>query len=127
MPLPTGKWIASIGGKRQSLAINAVDDSGQVSGNLPDIPSVINGVWDEDGQKLTLFGLQVQEIGENVPAPFILTAYLFSDPINLTGVSGSVIFTLTGTIEYYALNDPIGLNPSARRSVFGWYAQIGID
>jgi hypothetical protein len=130
LPLPTGTWITSIGGKRQSLEIISVDDSGQVVGQvrlLPDALISLYGVWDEDGQKLTLVGSQGQGGEGEVPAPFMATAYLFSDPINLTGVTGDVIFTLCGQIEYFALNDLFGLSPSARRSAFGWYAQIAID
>jgi hypothetical protein len=132
LPLPTGTWITSIGGKRQSLEISSVDASGQVVGGVRLLPTALitlNGVWDEDGQKLTLVGPLVPVAPGDLRAPFIATAYLFSDPINLTGVIGSVIFTLCGQIEYFAQNDPdpLGLSPSARRSAFGWYAQIGID
>ncbi len=123
MPLPTGTWIANFGGNRRSLVIDSVDASGQVSGSILEIPSPIRGIWDEDAQKLTFFSSAVLARFST----FVATAYLFSDPINLTGTTGSVIFTLAGAVEYYAFRDFLGLNPSARRSAFGWYAQIGVD
>ena len=122
MPLPTGNWIANFAGRTQPLVITSVDPSGRVSGTLPNLQSQVSGAWDEDGQKLTFILVSAFQA-----ANFMATAYLFTDPINLTGVVGSVIFTLAGQIEYYALQDSLGLNPTARRAAFGWYAQIGVD
>jgi hypothetical protein len=125
VPLQTGTWIANFGGRRHSLAINAIDSAGQVSGMLVEIANPIRGIWDEDGQRLTFFA-SISQVG-GTAGTFVATGYLFSDPINLTGATGSVIFTLAGSVEYFALQDTLGLNPSARRSAFAWYAQIGVD
>jgi hypothetical protein len=64
-------------------------------------------------------------------------AYLFTDPVKLLGVNGSVVFTLTGSATTFRpaggrtpagpIFQPFGPFATAKRSVFGWYAQIGIE
>ena len=124
MPLPTGTWIASFAGSAVRLAITSVEPSGMVSGQVLNTGNPVSGAWDEDGQKLTFVVLPTAALRA---ATLVATGYLFTDPVNLTGVVGSVVFTLAGQIEYYALDDFFGLNPTARRAAFGWYAQIGVD
>jgi hypothetical protein len=119
MPLQTGTWTANLGGSVVQIQINSVDPSGTVLGNVG--AAEAGGLWDEDAQKLTLMLTQAQ-----LP-PSLLTGYLFTDSVNTVGVSGSVIFTLAGYCENFSAAVALAIRPTAKRSVFGWYAQIGVD
>jgi hypothetical protein len=122
MPLQAGSWTANFGGVPSQLQITGVDAQGNVSGSIAGNP--ISGFWDEDSQRITLL---------RAPSPGfqLFVGYLFTDPINLTGLTGSVHFTLTGYVEDFSMQAQapthIGPPPSAKRSVFGWYAQIAVD
>jgi hypothetical protein len=81
----------------------------------------IRGFWDEDGQKILLLATAGTLA---IPVILVFTGYMFTDPMNTTGVTGSVIFAIAGEVESFgAANEAT----SARRSTFGWYAQIGVD
>ena len=114
MPLQPGKWIANVGGQATQLTIERVDPDGGVGAYFPTNPGSA-GRWDEDSQRLTLLSW-----------PQLFVAYLFTDPINLTGVSGTVFFTLAGVVDNFSYGG-IGPSPTAKRLTFGWYAQIGVD
>lgn len=123
MPLQSGVWsVSSAAIPETELSITGVDQFGNVSGNFggKGIPLPIRGYWDEDGQRLQLLALA----GPNAsPVALVFSGYLFTDPLNTTGVTGSVIFTLAGEVEFYSAV----AGATARRSTFGWYAQIGVD
>ncbi|HYW48241.1 MAG TPA: hypothetical protein VE959_35585 [Bryobacteraceae bacterium] len=125
MPLTSGKWTVNINGNVTTLQINPVDSSGAVTaalqGALISDVSPFSGFWDEDAQKLTLFPPL------SLPLFEVYTGYLFTDPINLAGVTGSVIFTLVGFVECFQPITAFLTANTAKRSVFGWYAQIGVD
>lgn len=127
MPLQIGNWVANINGNvitSIGLQINSVDSQGAVTAAFltsATSASAANGFWDEDSQKLTLF------LGQSlVEGAEIFTGYLLTDSINLLGVTGSVIFTLAGFFECFQSKSPF-VAAAAKRSVFGWYAQIGVD
>jgi hypothetical protein len=115
MPLQAGNWIANVGGVQTQLNIIGVDPQGNVTALFAIAASETPGFWDEDSQRLTLLSSTQLFVG-----------YLFTDPVNLTGVSGSVVFTLAGVVEDI-MPSGIGPAPTAKRSAFGWYAQIGVD
>ncbi|MBV8727987.1 MAG: hypothetical protein JO233_09380 [Candidatus Eremiobacteraeota bacterium] len=115
MPLQPGKWIANVGGQATELTIAGVDPSGDVSAYFGPTYPEVGGRWDEDSQRLTLLSW-----------PQLFVAYLFTDPINLTGVNGTVFFTLAGVVDNFSYGG-IGPSPTAKRLTFGWYAQIGVD
>lgn len=120
MALQTGAWSANIGGVPMALTIESITAKGAVTASLPGA-SFCNGFWDEDEQSLTFVVFSPQ-------APMqIFTGYLFTDSVNVMGVSGSVFLTLAGTFESYPVTGVLGPAPSAKRSAFGWYAQIGVD
>jgi hypothetical protein len=121
MPLQTGSWKGCLAGRQLQLNITSIDSSGRIQGTIN--AHTVSGLWDEDAQKLILF--LFLDAGSNPAA--IVTGYLFTDTVNLTGVSGSVIFTLAGQIEYFVLTDPLSLGVTARNAVFGWYAQLAVD
>ena len=125
MALQTGTWAASVGGENLPLTITSVGANGSVKATLgPEQIGGLNcaGFWDEDSQRLSL-------ISSGQGGSLMLTGYQFTDPINITGVSGSVIFTLAGIVDYFGTQPPNqpGPAPSAKQSSFGWYAQIGVD
>ena len=119
MPLQSGSWSANINGNVINLQISAVGPQGAVTAVFQVAANAASGFWDEDSQKLTL------ALPSGV-AQEVYTAYLFTDSINLLGVTGSVIFTLAGFVECFQSAAPF-VTPTAKRSVFGWYAQIGVD
>ena len=75
----------------------------------------IGGLWDESAQRLTLW-LAADMAGVSSPA-VMFTGYLFTDTENLTGVVGSVVFTLAGQIEHFALLDPLRIGLSQTRDL----------
>ena len=125
MPLQAGTWAANVGGENLPLNITGVFPDGSVEATLgPGSTGGIKyaGFWDEDSQRLCL-------IASGNAGSLMLTGYLFTDQVNLTGVVGSVIFTLAGVIDFFgtpSANLP-GPTPTAKRSSYGWYAQIGVD
>jgi len=127
MPIPLGTWQANVGGTRQALVIRSVETTGRVTGEITTAPFPVPllGVWDEDAQKLTFVLIRPIDGGRFVSGGFG-TGYMFIDSVNLTGVSGSSIFTLAGRLEIFP---SLGFGPalSARRSEFGWYAQLGLQ
>jgi len=114
MPLQVGTWTMNVGGGVTQLQITNVDPQGDVTASIGTTGFI--AIWDEDSQKLTL-----SRNGQ------LFVGYLFTDTVNLTGVKGSIFFTLAGSVESF-LSDfrQIG-QPTAKRSILGWYAQIGVD
>ncbi|MBV8364446.1 MAG: hypothetical protein JO033_01100 [Acidobacteriaceae bacterium] len=116
MALQVGAWTANVSGTPTYITINDVDTEGNVNGFVGPNP-LTGGFWDEDAQRIVLVCLQQVYVG-----------YLFTDTINLIAPSGSVILTLSGYVQDYgSTTGGMGPNPTAKRSVFGWYAQIGVD
>ncbi|MBV9700156.1 MAG: hypothetical protein JO078_08530 [Candidatus Eremiobacteraeota bacterium] len=121
MPLQAGNWTASIAGMPTQLQIKSVDQGGLVTGTIGSLTG--QGYWDEDSQKLFLLCSFA-----GGPAQ-VFIAYLFTDSVNLTGVTGTVVFTLAGYVQDFTEQSLqiVGPTPSAKRPIFGWYAQIGVD
>jgi len=121
MPLQTAAWNGRIGGVAADLVIGSVSASGSVSLSLNGV--AVAGFWDEDGQKLTFVFSAPQQKGMQ-----IYTGYLFTDPTNLVGVSGTIVFTLVGIVDNFGTQSPQpGPTPTAKASSFGWYFQTGVD
>jgi hypothetical protein len=131
VPLQLGDWTFNLlGAATGGLSIDVVGTDGSVTGLLA-LPGQlegfpITGFWDEAGQKLSMSLASAA----NPIIQQVFVGYLFTDSVNVLGVTGSVIFTLTGYVENFApvLNlAPNGPAVTAKRSIFGWYAQIGVD
>ena len=119
MPLQTGSWTANFGGQNAQLTIVNVSANGQVDLTIGLVS--YGGFWDEDAQRLSIISK-----GQGAVQEF--TGYLFTDPVNIAGVNGAVIFTLVGIVENFGTPPRlVGPVPTAKRSSFGWYAQIGVD
>jgi len=121
MPLETGTWTINTNGSVGQLTINAVDTSGNLSAIflLSGTPTQsIQGFWDETSQKITFYVL-------GIGAVQVYTGFLFQDQFRITGVTGSVVFMLAGYFQLFGkYGDLVGI---ARRNLFGWYAQIGLE
>ena len=125
MPLQHGTWTINVAGAgTTTLQIEAVDSQGNLTGQINSIPCT--GFWDELAQKLT-----VPVVSAESPIILqILVGYLFTDPVNLLGVTGSVILTLAGYVESFSPSVSLVANApavTAKQTSFGWYAQIGVD
>jgi hypothetical protein len=126
MPLQTGKWTANFDGEVTQLQIDSVDNAGHVTGTIGG-GYPFSGFWDEDSQHLTFLVFPRPAVPA-VAKVQIFVGYLFTDPVNLTGSAGSVFFTLTGYIQDFTSGGFVGSSgATARRSLFGWYAQIGVE
>jgi hypothetical protein len=111
MPLPAGIWTMNLNGTLQQLNITAVDSAGNMTGLLTStFDTAVSGFWDEVSQKLSF----VSSLANQSYA-----AFLFQDTFRMPGISGSVVFTLVGSFQDFALL-------SSDRLAFGWYAQIGL-
>ena len=120
MTLETGTWTINTNGQVGQLLISSVNPQGNMIGTitLGAGPVDIQGFWDETSQKISF--CIIQPIIGNL----IFTGFLFPDQFRLTGITGGVVFTLTGYVESFTT---AFFNPTARRRTFGWYAQIGVE
>jgi hypothetical protein len=131
MPLETGTWILNASGIQLQLEIVSVDVRGNVVGILssPGEPLRVFGFWDEGAQKLVfqVFGVPPSGVISSGGAIYVFTGFLFTDQFRLTGVTGSVVFTLSGYFEVLPAPDQIGvIRATSEKCLFGWYAQIGV-
>jgi hypothetical protein len=115
MPLPTGDWKANVNGVAVDLVINAPNAEGVFDGTLGDVQ--IRGFWDESSQTIS-FGLILPT---HLPvAPIAMyTASLLRSPAP-AAPGQDVTVTLSGSMR----TTPDWPGSSARRNVFGWFAQI---
>lgn len=126
MPLPTGKWTVNLNGTEGELRIDMMNVDGSFTGSL--IATAITGFWNEITQTIS-FELGMPElivpIGAVQPQATRghFVGYLFSTPA--APVPGSDIkWTLTGFVSFPP-GQGIGLaQPTSRRDVFGWFAEI---
>ena len=114
MPLQIGTWTMNVGGIVTKQQIARVDPQGGVDAAIGTNASL--AIWDEDSQKLMLLSFGQLFVG-----------YLFTDTVNLTGVTGTVFFTLAGSAESFQSNSKQIGQPTVKHSTLGWYAQIGVD
>src|SRR5262249_714845 len=120
MPLPPGTWKVVVNGVEGILDMGQPDVQGNLSGKVFNIP--FDGFWDEPAQRITL------TVGTGgilpVAASLVFNGYLFITPPN-PAVGQDVTATLTGTLQVGPTN-PGATFPAAtaRRNVFGWFAQI---
>lgn len=118
MPLQTGAWTINANGTVGQMRLDSVDPQGNVrgvyAGGFPFL-----GFWDEASQRLTF------AVTLSAPAPGglvqLYTGFLFEDQVRITGVTGGLVLTLAGYFEDF--RPPA----TAKRSSFGWYAQIGVE
>ena len=127
MPLPPGTWKANINGIETSVSIGAPNQQGMFTGQLSvgqpnEVP--IRGFWDETSQTLTF---SVTVAFENAyPYVAVFKAWLFRTPPN-PPPGQDVLAMLTGFVQTTVGNtasSTFPVLPTARRNVFGWFAQM---
>ena len=130
MPLQIGAWTLDANGTLGQLTIDSVDTAGVLNGSL-DLNGEhrqIEGFWDEISQEISFNAFQRWVIlGIDLPPNVGIhnatyTGHLFTDSTRMAGISGAVVYTLAGS---YEASQSTGA--SARRHLFAWYAQIGVD
>lgn len=136
MPLQIGTWTINSNGVLGQVVITSVDSAGNLNGTLiwgaGVAPVPIQGFWNELSQEIS-FGLAVNYVvpPSTTLAPVfwaLFTGYLFIDQMRMAGISGAVVYTLAGSFQASGINfGPASNIGSARRHVFAWYAQIGVD
>ena len=111
MTLKTGEWKMNQNGVEGPLTIITVDQAtGLFGGSLAG--ASFTGVWDETSRTITF------------PGGFgVFKGFLSSTPRN--PVPGQdVLWTLAGFVQITDLPTAIQNGGNARRTVFGWFAQI---
>ena len=125
MPLPTGTWKATVNGAESPLRIDPLDAQGVFTGQI--FGGRIKGFWNEAGQKIQFASFAEIGGGAQTPVFGIFEGYLFRSPIH-PEPGQDVVVTLVGSLlvsaQAIGLEVLPGIVPSARRSTFGWMAQI---
>jgi hypothetical protein len=146
MPLLMGDWRLFVGGTQTSLVLRDLQASGRfkVSANqrlstnlfpaLPaggSFPMDGEGFWNEVGQAISFSLTGTSAAVGNVPVTLQFTGYqvqpVFVAPAD---PAQDLIWTLVGEFRHaLAVTPPLPSpallpNESARRFIFGWYAQI---
>lgn len=122
MPLKTGTWKINSNGTVGELYISAVEGGGNVTGRvLIDAPRLddIEGFWNELTQELIF--QRIMKPGDPT-ALQIYRGFLFEDPLRVSGVGGSIAYTLSGYFDAFT-----GAGGFPQRYQYGWYAQIGLS
>jgi len=125
MPLSLGTWQANVNGSECSLMIDSLDQQmNTFSGRLGLV--AVTGFWNESAQIIT-FSFNQLPSSDGILNVAIFTGYLFRTPIN-PEPGRDVVATLAGFVQSDALRAYSGNNlpiiATARRNIFGWYAQI---
>ena len=125
MSLKNGQWKMNQNGTEVTLNINSVNPDGGVSGSIGGQDFV--GVWDETSRTIT-FACPAAGVGTAVsgvagPPPRVYKGFLFSTPRN-PAPGQDVVWTLVGSFQFSDVNSAVNMGGNARRTVFGWFAQI---
>lgn len=122
MPLPTGAWKANVNGIEAALILEAPDQNGVFAGTLFD--TSFRGFWTESSQTVT-FSVLVFFGAESATVAFF-SGHLFRTPPN-PEPGRDVLATLAGSVQMNVGDAGPATFPAlgtARRNVFGWFAQI---
>jgi hypothetical protein len=128
MSLKLGEWKMNDNGVEGALLIDNVDpNSGEISGRIGGQggfePFV--GVWDETARTITV-ACPVYAAGggpPGLPPPRVYKGFLFSTP-RIPAPGQDVVWTLAGFVQLTDVATAVGMAGNARRTVFGWFAQV---
>ena len=123
MSLKLGVWKMNLNGIESLLALSSVDQNGSVLGDFNN--RHLKGLWDYAARILT-FSMAAQNPrppDTSAVLPMFFTGYLFSTPSN-PAPGQDVQWTLTGFAETTDFSAAAASGGNARRSIFGWFAQI---
>ncbi|HKY28027.1 MAG TPA: hypothetical protein VJM12_08785 [Pyrinomonadaceae bacterium] len=116
MPLPSGTWKMNVNGFLTDLQIQPTQGE-LFTATLADAGLTFRGFWNEASQSVS-FGLPLGE-----QSVILFEGYAFRTPI--TPEPGQdVVVTLAGVVRVNTGASFTFLQASARRNVFGWFAQI---
>ncbi len=135
MPLQLGTWKVNVNGLQGDLVIQSVGAKGVLSGQI--FGFQVRGFWDEGSQTLTFIAqkpLQVPpevvisftppiEIELTQVIPHFFEGHLFRTP-PVPEPGQDILWTLAGTVQDASGEGANGVLGTARRNVFGWFAQI---
>ena len=127
MPLPYGTWKALVNGAEGLLRIDPPDAQGIFVGRV--FGSTIKGFWNEAAQKIQFSSYAELGAGAQTPVFGIFEGYLFRSPLNPNpgqDVTVTLVGSLLASAQVVGTGTPVlpEVVPSARRSTFGWMAQI---
>jgi hypothetical protein len=127
MSLKIGEWKMNENGVEAALQINNVNpDNGEVTGSIGGVGEFV-GVWDETSRTITLacpVSFVALPVGAPpLPPPRVYKGFLFSTPRN-AAPGQDVVWTLAGFVQFTDVASAVGVGGNARRTVFGWFAQI---
>ena len=120
MTLPSGAWAMNANGVQSVFRVLQVGAGGAVQAALGDNPIV--GVWDETSRILNFTPLDQSQPIPDVPQPLHFRGHLFSTPAD-PEPGQDVVWTLAGYFQVTDIGRLSGIG-NARRSTFGWFAQI---
>ena len=120
MPLPVGNWKANVNGTEGALEIRTPSEQGLFEGALLNKP--IKGVWNEGGQTIAFYAV-LPGGGEMARFQAFFSGCLFSTPPN-PEPGRDRDFTLCGIASTLPQTDYEPMPAHARRTTFGWMAQI---
>lgn len=126
MPRPAGSWSANINGVETELKLGAIQADGSFRGSVQN--ESIEGWWDEVSQSVTFRAGEFVATGANTPEDAtrfrgLYTGYLFGTPP--TPAAGQdVEWTLAGSVVTTPPWPSTFAPGTARRRVFGWFAQL---
>ena len=125
MPLPYGDWTANANGSTTPLRIDAPDQQGVFTGQI--FGTRIRGFWNEAAQAIRFTAYAQGGDGNPIAVYGFFEGQLFRTPPNPAG-GQDVQATLVGSVvlgpQVPAEQVLPGMVPTARRSVFGWMANI---
>jgi hypothetical protein len=118
MSLKLGAWKMNENGVEGTLLFQTVDpDTGAVSGGIEGF-GALKGLWDETSRTINFVAFT-----EAVSSPRFYKGFLFSTPRN-PAPGQDVVWTLAGFVQLIDLGNVVSMGGNARRTVFGWFAQI---
>lgn len=125
MAIPSGVWKSNINGVETVLLLDPANQTGVIAGRIFDTD--FQGFWDESTQVLKFQILVFQDPRDLVVATF--TGHLFRTPINPEpgrDVQATLVgnFQMTPSLLLSLPKMPFPATGTARRNVFGWFAQI---
>lgn len=117
MPLPVGLWKAIVSGVETDFNIQTPNPQGLFVGRLGTVN--LSGFWDESSQRIAF----TFAVGGAVPQNAAFVGYLFRTPVS-PAPGQDVVATLAGTFQTTTPTAGDLPQATARRTTFGWLAQI---
>jgi hypothetical protein len=118
MPLPVGDWNANVNGTEGVLTIEPLSAQGLFDGSL--LGEAIQAAWDESSQSITFISFSVGGIDR---FRALYSGCLFSTPPN-PEPGRDIVWTLCGNATAVSQSGTPVVPAHARRTIFGWTAQI---